>query len=184
MEEERDKIERILIRGTNWIGDAIMGTPAMQRLRSSFPHARITLLASGRTTALFEDSPLCDEVIAYRRRAENPSAFIEMVKSLRARRFDLAVLFQNAFEAALVSFLGGARLRIGYAEQCRGLFLTHKLQRGSGHRNRHQIRDYLDIITECERVCLGENFKANNADPAPFLSASARQKEAALALLE
>jgi heptosyltransferase II len=183
MRQERDKIERILVRGTNWIGDAVMSTPALQRLRSSFPQAYITLLASGRTTALFEDSPLCDEVIEYRRREEGLSAFIKTVNSIRARGFDLAVLFQNAFEAALVSLLGGARLRIGFAEQGRGFLLTHRLRHGPEHRNRHQVHDYLDIVAECERICLGSDHKENDSK-VPSLNASARQKEAAAALLE
>jgi heptosyltransferase II len=184
MRQDRDKIERILVRGTNWIGDAVMGTPALQRLRSSFPQAHITLLASGRTTALFEDSPLCDEVLEYRRREEGVNALIKTVKMMRARGFDLALLFQNAFEAAIVSFLGGARLRIGYAEQGRGFLLTHKLHRGPEHRNRHQVHDYLDIVAECERVCLGSDFKPNDSSPVPSLTANARQKDAALTLLE
>ena len=184
MQQDRDKIERILVRGTNWIGDAVMGTPALQRLRSSFPQAYITLLASGRTTALFEDSPLCDEVIEYRRREDGPTALIKTVKMMRERGFDLAVLFQNAFEAALVSFLGGARLRIGFAEQGRGFLLTHRLHRGLEHRNRHQVYDYLDIVAECERVCLGSDFKSNNSNPLPSLIANARQKDAAMALLQ
>jgi len=183
MQQDRDKIERILVRGTNWIGDAIMSAPAMHRLRSSFPQANITLLATARTTALFEDSSLCDEVIRYRSRAEGLRPFMEMVKTIRARRFDLAVLFQNAFEAALLSYLGGARLRIGYAEQCRGFLLTHKLHHGPEHRNRHQVHDYLDIVAECERICLGSDLRANYSS-VPALIASARQKEAAVALLE
>jgi lipopolysaccharide heptosyltransferase II len=181
--QDRDKIERILVRGTNWIGDAIMSAPAMHRLRSSFPQASITLLAPARTTALFEDSSLCDEVIQYRRRAEGLRTFIEMVKTIRARRFDLAILFQNAFEAALISYLGAARLRIGYAEQGRGLLLTHRLHHCPEHRNRHQVHDYLDIVAECERICLGKDHKANDFK-VPSLSASTRQKEAATALLE
>lgn len=184
MPQYKDKIERILVRGTNWIGDAVMSTPALQRLRSSFPQSHITLLATGRTTALFEDSPLCDEVIEYRRREEGVAAVIKTVKTMRARRFDLAVLFQNAFEAALLSYLGGARLRIGFAEQGRGFLLTHGLRRSDEHRNRHQVHDYLDIVAECERVCLGSDFKSIDSTPLPLLIANAKQKDAALTLLE
>jgi heptosyltransferase II len=184
MRQYKDKIERILVRGTNWIGDAVMSTPALQRLRSSFPQSHIALLASGRTTALFEDSPLCDEVIEYRRREEGITAVLKTMKTLRARRFDLAVLFQNAFEAALLSYLGGARLRIGFAQQGRGFLLTHGLQRSVEHRNRHQVHDYLDIVAECERVCLGSDFKSIDSTPLPSLIANAKQKDAALTLLE
>lgn len=165
------KIERILIRGTNWLGDAVMTTPALERLRASFPAAHIALLATPLSAGLFQTSPFVNEVLEYRRREEGVKAFFATVGRLRARRFDLAVLFQNAFEAALLARLGGARLRVGFAEQGRGFLLTHKLHRGTQNRNRHQIHDYLDIVAECERVCFGETFRAVNEKPLPSLLA-------------
>ncbi|MGH9848202.1 MAG: glycosyltransferase family 9 protein, partial [Blastocatellia bacterium] len=152
MPPEKNQIEHILIRGTNWIGDAVMTTPALKRLRSSFPQAHIALLATPRTAGLFEASPFVDEVIEYRRREDGARVFLETMKLLRSRRFDLAVLFQNAFEAALLAWLAGAPLRVGFAEQGRGLLLTHKLHRRTQDRNRHQVYDYLDIVAECERA--------------------------------
>ncbi len=183
MQPDKTQIDRILVRGVNWIGDAVMTTPALQRLRSSFPQAHITLLATPRTTGIFEDSLFFDEIIEYRRREDGVKAFFETVKMIRHRRFDLAALFQNAFEAALLAMLGGARLRIGFAEQGRGLLLTHKLHRGPQHRNRHQVHDYLDIVAECERVCLGSDFKSNVSNPLPSLTAGSHQRQAAELLL-
>ena len=76
------KIERILVRGTNWIGDAVMSTPALQRLRTSFPGSRISLLATPLTCELFAASPLVDEVIPYRRREEGRQAFFRALARL------------------------------------------------------------------------------------------------------
>lgn len=177
-------IERILIRGTNWLGDAVMTTPAMERLRASFPNAHIALLATPLTAELFQDSPLVNEVIEYRRREDGVIAFFSTVDWLRARRFDLAVLFQNAFEAALLAQLGGVKLRIGFAEQGRSMLLTNRLHRGSEHRNRHQTSDYLDIVAECERVCLGHDFKPAIEKPLPSLVASSAQRRAAETMLQ
>ena len=138
MQPDLIQINRILVRGANWIGDAVMTMPALERLRSSFPQSHIALLATPLTTGLFESSPFVDEVIEYRRKEDGARAFLETMKLMRARRFDLAVLFQNAFEAALLAWMGGAPLRIGFAEQGRGLLLTHRLRRSAQHRNRHQ----------------------------------------------
>lgn len=174
-------IERILVRGTNWLGDAVMTTPALQRLRSSFPRAHISLLATPLTANLFVGSPLLDEVIEYRRRAEGARAFIKTVKMLRARPYDLAVLFQNAFEAAWLAWLGGARLRIGFAEQGRGPLLTHRLQRRAPQR--HQLHDYLEIVAACERICLGVGFKPSVEIPSPSLTVSVTEQQAAEKLM-
>lgn len=174
-------IERILVRGTNWLGDAVMTTPALQRLRSSFPHAHISLLATPLTANLFIGSPLLDEVIEYRRREEGVRAVINTAKILRAQRYDLAVLFQNAFEAALLAWLGGARLRVGFATQGRGLLLTHQVERRA--QQPHQLHDYLEIVAACERICLGADFKPAIENPAPSLTASATQQRAAAELM-
>jgi heptosyltransferase II len=187
MQLSKYKIERILVRGTNWIGDAVMTLPALQRLRSSFPEAEIVLLAAPRTAALFENSPFVDEIVEFRRRDERTKAFTKTVKMIRERRFDLAVLFQNAFEAALLALAGGVKLRIGFAEQWRGPLLTHRIYRGPEHRNRHQTQDYLEIVAECERVCLAPHFtplESPESNASPSLTASPRQREDALMLME
>lgn len=173
------KIERILIRGTNWLGDAVMTTPAMERLRASFPAAHIALLATPLTAGLFQASPLVNEIIEYRRREGGVRAFFDAVWQVREQRFDAALLFQNAFEAALLAALGGASVRIGFAEQGRSALLTHRLHRGQQHRNRHQVEDYLDIVAECERVCLGDKFQPATEKPLPSLLANASQRQAA-----
>ena len=183
MRPESKQINRIIVRGANWIGDAVMTAPALERLRSSFPRSHIALLATPGVMRLFEGAPFVDEVIEYRRKEDGTRAFLHMMKLMRARRFDLAALFQNAFEAALLAWLGGARLRIGFAEQGRILLLTHGLRRGSECGARHQIHDYLDIVAECERVCLGGNLQSPISDPLPSLTAGPARRRTAQSLL-
>src|SRR5262245_49146514 len=130
--------QNILVRGTNWIGDAVMTTPALRRLRAVIPAARITLLATPRTAGLFTASNSIDDLLIYQRQEEGSRAFLQMARVLRARRYDLALLFQNAFEAALLAWAGGIPLRLGYAAQGRSWLLTHRLQRTAAQRNRHQ----------------------------------------------
>lgn len=182
MQSPKTNVSKILIRGTNWLGDAVMTTPALRRLRASFPDAHLALLATPRTAGLFEESPFLDEVILYRRREEGIRAFWATVQTLRNRQFDLAALFQNAFEAALLTSLAGIPQRVGFVAQGRSWLLTGRLYRGPQHRNRHQIHDYLDIVALCERLCLGAEFQASPDDPLPVLTTSQRQRAAAEAL--
>ena len=184
MQSAPASIRQILVRGTNWLGDAVMTTPALRRLRSSFPAAHIALLATPRTTELFSAAPFVDEVIAYRRKEEGPRAFVAAVRMMRARRFDLALLFQNAFEAALLARLGGAPGRIGFAAQGRDRLLTHALTHPPDHRNRHQIHDYLDLVSAAEAACGVEKQSDQAEDITPSLTIHAAHRAAADTLLQ
>jgi heptosyltransferase II len=175
-------IRRILVRGTTWLGDAVMTAPALRRLRAAFPAAHVTLLAPPRAAEIFVGSTLVDEVMFYRRREEGARAFLKAARELRRRGVDLALLFQNAFEAALLARLSGARYRVGYDTQGRGRLLTHKLSRTAARRDRHQTYDYLDLVAESERACFGRAVDVR-PDNVPALRATAEQAAAAEELL-
>ena len=57
--------ENILVRSVNWLGDAVMSTPALMRLRQARPGARITLLSPEKLAGLWEGQPFVDEVLTF-----------------------------------------------------------------------------------------------------------------------
>src|SRR5690242_8488233 len=102
-------VARVLIRGTNWIGDAVMSEPALSAIRHAFPHADITLLVKPTIAELFQQHPAIDHLLVYEHRARHARLRGKwaLASELRRGRFDIAILFQNAFEAALLAFLAG-----------------------------------------------------------------------------
>jgi heptosyltransferase-2 len=117
---------KILVRATNWIGDAVMSLPAIAAIRGSFPEAKIAVLARPWVADIYERQTAIDRVIPYRaaRGARDLSAKWELAKQLRSDAFDCAILLQNAFEAALLARLAGIPRRIGYDRDGRGWLLT------------------------------------------------------------
>lgn len=115
--------EKILVRGLNWLGDSIMSTPALQRLREARPSAHITILAPEKLAGLWEDQPFLDKVITF-----TPSQTIwQVARLLRAENFTEAVAFPNSIRSALELRLAGIPRRIGLAHPGRGFLLTHAL---------------------------------------------------------
>jgi heptosyltransferase-2 len=111
---------RILVRGTNWLGDAVMTTPALLRLREKFPAAHIVLLINAKLADLWQPHPAINETISF---ATEDSVFV-VAKKLRAGKFDLALVLPNSPRAALEVFLAGIPHRVGYAKPWRNFFLT------------------------------------------------------------
>jgi len=139
----------ILVRVPNWIGDVVMSFPALQQLRAARPNVKITVVAKPWVADLVHVSQCADEVLVYSPRAgfSRITDFVQMVRNIRQRKCAVALLFQNAFEAAALAAAGGIPLRIGRARDGRRYLLTHPIAE-SRDPNRHQMHDYLDIVEQ------------------------------------
>jgi heptosyltransferase-2 len=111
---------RILVRGTNWLGDAVMTTPALLRLREKFPNTHIALLTPEKLRELWLHHPAVNETISF---ASGESVF-SIGKKLRGGKFDLALVLPNSPRSVLEIFLAGIPECIGYARPWRNFFLT------------------------------------------------------------
>ncbi len=125
---------RILVRGTNWLGDAVMTTPALLRLREQFPAAHIVLLTQSKLAELWQQHPAINETIDFT--AEE--GIFAIAKKLRAEKFDLALVLPNSPRSALEVFLAGIPQRIGYARPWRNFFLTQVVTPRAGAVKMHK----------------------------------------------
>ena len=140
---------KILVRATNWVGDAIMALPALRAVRGRFPEAEIAILARPYVADIYRDQQVCDRLIAYEPR-EKHSGIIgrqRLAVELRALKFDVALLLQNAFDAAWLARRAGIPERIGYARDGRSFLLTKAIPvPKSGEIPPHERFYYLELV--------------------------------------
>lgn len=141
-------LKKILVRGTNWIGDAVMTTPALTALRAQFPDAEIVMLANPLVAELFQFHPSVDRVMIYDRKGYHRGAagFIRIVKELRSQRFDAAILLQNAIEAALLTACAGIPRRAGYTTDGRRLLLNYPVTVTAQDKRMHHTDYYCQLL--------------------------------------
>ena len=144
----KEGIRRIVVRGPNWLGDAVMCEPALSQVRTLFPQAEITLLVKPGIADLLAQHPEVNRTLVYDDRGRHAGLVGKWTLAgvLRRHRFDLAILFQNAFEAALISFLAGIPRRFGYATDGRTLLLTDPVTVPPRTAQRHQVEYYWDLL--------------------------------------
>ena len=141
-------IQKILIRSTNWIGDAVMTTPAGRSIRLNYPEAEITLLALPWVGDVFSASPHIDKIFTYDKNGRHSGIKGKFVLAgdLREKAYDAAILLQNAFEAAFITTLARIPIRAGYTTDGRGLLMTHGVKKHKDIKLRHQVHYYQEML--------------------------------------
>ena len=169
---------KIVVRGTNWIGDTVMSVPAMRELRRLFPDAYIALHTRAWAKDIFADSVLFDEIIPIDQTGNKASASLRQAEELRKRKFDAAVLFTNSFATAFVARVGRVRQRFGYATDGRSFLLSDPVPVPPWKNERHEVYYYLNLVAEVGQILTGTKAEIIE-DPATDIPVSeARRLEA------
>ena len=177
---QAESIKRVVVRGTNWVGDSLMTIPALRALRRVLPDVNITLAIRPGTKGIFAEADFIDDVLVYDRK--NAFSVLPQVREWKRRQFDLALLFQNAFEAALIPFLAGVPLRLGYATESRQPLLTHPLPVPDWRSSKHEVFYYLYLVTALEQMLFGRSTICES-EPDTSLQISEAKRAAAADLL-
>lgn len=147
---------KILIRGTNWIGDAVMTIPALRELNRVFPDSHLTLYMRPWAEGIFRDADFVDEILTFEKKKKHSLGELrEEADLLRREKFDLAILLTNSFESALVTKLARIPRRIGFNKDLRGLLLTDPIAVPEWKGRNHEVYYYLALAAETERRILG-----------------------------
>jgi heptosyltransferase-2 len=148
LEFDSDKIKRILVRGVNWVGDTILTYPTLQILKSFFPKSHIAILIHDSLIDLWKTFPFIDEIISFQRKKGFRSLFedLNLAISLRKKKFDLAIILPRSFHSAFQIFLGGIPIRIGFENEFRSIFLTHKISRRKEIYRIPRIKYYMKLV--------------------------------------
>ncbi|MDR2391356.1 MAG: glycosyltransferase family 9 protein [Planctomycetota bacterium] len=160
-----DKEVFLLLRMPNWLGDCVMALPALRHLSEALPGTRIFLAGRGRFRDLLAGQPgVAGYIVTPEKGAANLFRSLSGVgkkstDSTLPRKIDIGLLFTNSFSTAMWVWRIGAKTRIGYRRDCRGLFLTHPIPCGGIEKSWHSVRYYLWLARFAETM-IGKSGRA------------------------
>jgi len=183
-------MNRILVVTVNWLGDAILTTPAFKALKDKFPGSYLGVLAVERVKAVFDNNPYIDEVIVFDEKNKSFTDKLEFARQLKTKRFDTVFLIHRSFTRAFICWLAGIKQRVGYTRFKNFFVLTRKIKplRQPIHRQdyylylfekcdipiperlpqffipqsaRTKVREYLKTLTATSSYVIGMNPSAN-----------------------
>jgi heptosyltransferase-2 len=163
--------KKILVRGVNWIGDAVMTLPSFRVLRSEYSDSEIHILEKRWVAPVFGRDPNIDRFVEYKPEYSGVIGKLSASGDLRKGRYDSAFLFQNAFDAAILAYLSGIPERIGYNRDGRGFLLSRPIPVTAEAKRLHHVLYYLNLLREA-------GFKAVYRHPWIYMDTHERIKAA------
>ncbi len=125
------------------MGDSLLITPAFKALKKKFPASYLGIMVVERVKEVFEDNPYIDQVIVFDERGQHKGflAKLRLIKFLKKSRFDTVFFVHRSFTRALICFLAGIKLRIGYLRLKNAFILNRKIkpQKSLTHRQDHYL---------------------------------------------
>jgi heptosyltransferase-2 len=142
-----DGATNILVRGLNWIGDAVMSLPTLACLRDSHPGARFTVLAPDWCADIYRCCPDVDAVLELPKRSGRwgMKSELDLIRAIRHQAFEVAVILPNSFHSAIAPFAAGVPRRIGYRTDGRALLLSDGISPLKGFRL-HTVLYYRPLL--------------------------------------
>ncbi|PYK29988.1 MAG: lipopolysaccharide heptosyltransferase II [Verrucomicrobia bacterium] len=137
---------RILIRSSNWLGDAVMSVPAVRAIKHGRPDVHLTIAARDKIAPMWKLIPEVDAIIPL-----PDGSLLPFVRRLRQQMpFDVAILFPNSLRVALESWVSGIPRRVGYRGHWRSSLVNQIVRepRKPGPPEHHSLR-FLRIAREC-----------------------------------
>jgi lipopolysaccharide heptosyltransferase II len=147
--------KNILIVRTDRIGDVVLTTPAIKAIREAYSDAKISILVAPATSDLVDGNICLDEVLIDDCGGEHKGlyGFIKLIKSLRQRKFDCALVLHTKKRTNLACFLSGIPVRIGYRNNKFGFLLNRPILDVRHKGEKHEAQYCLDVLKEIGIKC-------------------------------
>lgn len=139
---------RVLLRGVNWLGDAVLTLPAVEALRRLWPEAAFGVVAPEGLAPLWRMQPAVEslEASGSARGGVRLAEDLRLAGRLRRGRWDVAVIFPNSFRSALVPALAGVKRRVGFSTDGRRWLLTDPVTKTEAVKAQHQVEHYMALV--------------------------------------
>ncbi|MEK6684032.1 MAG: lipopolysaccharide heptosyltransferase II, partial [Nitrospirota bacterium] len=154
--------KKILVIQTAFLGDVVLTTPLLQALRDRFPRAYLAALVIPGTREILAGHPSLDDVLVYdkKSRGRERRGLISTARLLREKRFDACLLPHRSFRSALLAFLAGIPVRIGFVQSLGSFLYTRRVRRDS---SRHEVHRNLQLLSP---LAPDRSFDADTPIPA------------------
>lgn len=136
---------KILIIHTAFIGDIVLSTPILAKLKDLYPNSEISYLTTPQGVEILKNNPHITKIIKYDKKGNNKGIkeFFKLGMELRGEKYDLVISLHRYLRSSLLAWLTGAKIRKGYEIAAGSCFFTDKIKYESG---KHEVERILSFV--------------------------------------
>lgn len=140
---------RILIIHTAFIGDIVLSTPLIKKLRDTYPKAEITYLTTPVGASILRNNPYLTHIIEYDKRGEHKGikGFWAIAKKLKVEAYNMVITPHRYLRSSFLTFLTGAPIRRGYDNSAAAFLYNEKIHYD---KNKHEVEKLLSFVPKDE----------------------------------
>lgn len=146
-------MQKILVIQTAFIGDVVLATAVVEKLKQYFPGAQVDFLLRKGNESLLQHNPHINEVLIWNKKEKKIKNLLSTVKKLRARKYDAVINLQRFFATGFLTAFSGAKQKIGFDKNPLSFMFTKSVKhiisttppyRHEVERNNDLIKDFTD----------------------------------------
>jgi lipopolysaccharide heptosyltransferase II len=138
-------LKRFLIIQTAFIGDVILATSLIEKLKKFFPDAQIDFLLRKGNENLLENHPHLNAVLTWNKKDHKFSHLLKIISKVRKNNYDVVINLQRFASTGLITFLSGAKTKIGFDKNPFSFSFTEKVKHTIGD-GKHEVNRNLELI--------------------------------------
>ncbi|MDD3050241.1 MAG: lipopolysaccharide heptosyltransferase II [Candidatus Cloacimonetes bacterium] len=160
------KIKRILVIHTAFIGDVILMTAFIKKLKLTFPESKIDVVVVPVTAGILKNNPNIRDIIQFNKRDNKFLTLLKLISRIKEQNYDEAYLLHSSLTSSFLAYFGKVKHRIGFDRGISRYLLTKRV---TFRKNTLRLWKNLDLL----ELSVGED---KNIETEIFLSAEDYQK--------
>lgn len=137
---------RILIIHTAFIGDIVLSTPLVKKLKEVYPSSDITYVTTPAGASILRNNPNISEIVEYDKRGKHKGlkGIYQLGKRLKYENFNLVITPHRYIRSSILSWMTGSPVRKGYRNAAASFLFTEKIPYD---RNKHEVEKLLSFVS-------------------------------------
>ncbi|MBI5914091.1 MAG: glycosyltransferase family 9 protein [Bacteroidetes bacterium] len=143
-------LKKILVVQTAFIGDVVLATAVLEKLRLHFPAAKVDFLLRKGNESLLDNHPYLNGVLVWDKKHRKYGNLFRLIFKVRRNRYDLVVNLQRFFSTGFLTAFSGAKTTVGFDKNLLSFLFKHRVPHGisNGEKPIHEVERNLSLIVQ------------------------------------